>query len=390
MSVEFIPPGTRIDFIGQRRFAAFVSVTILVVSFIAIPIRGINLGIDFAGGTEAQVRFEPGVSADEGSIRSTVSGMPGVEDLSVVRFGAASENEFLLKFRGDPADAAEAGLDAVRGAEEAFTGDLANPAGDTASASAGDSPGTKVEDPAEDGDRVIAIEKALSKNIGPLVVQRVDFVGPRVGSELRTDGALSLLWAGLAILFYITVRFSSRFAPGAIVAVVHDLLVTAGIFVILGMDFDLRILAAMLAILGYSLNDTIIIYDRIRENMAIRTTYDLPEVLNESVNQTLSRTVLTSGTTLATLLCLFFLGGEMIRPFAFAMLVGVLVGTYSSIYIAAPVLLLLHQRFGAGGPESPAVAGAEGFSFPVEDVTPPSRPPKQRGVSRRKGKKKRR
>lgn len=390
MSVELIPPGTKIDFIGQRRVAAFISVAVLVVSFIAIPVRGIHLGIDFAGGTEAQVRFEPGVSADEGSIRSIVSGMPGVEDLSVVRFGAASENEFLLKFRGDPADAAEAGLDAVRGAEEAFTGDLAEPAGDGASASPGDALGAKGEDSEEHGDRVIAIEKALSTNIGPLVVQRVDFVGPRVGAELRTDGALSLLWASLAIIFYITVRFSSRFAPGAIVAVVHDLLVTAGIFVILGMDFDLRILAAMLAILGYSLNDTIIIYDRIRENMAIRTTYDLPEVLNESVNQTLSRTVLTSGTTVVTLLCLFFLGGEMIRPFAFAMLVGVLVGTYSSIYIAAPVLLLLHQRFGAGGPASPAVVGAEGLSFPIEDVTPPSRPPKQRGVSRRKGKKKRR
>ena len=185
MSVEIIPPGTKIDFIGQRRFAAFFSVAVLVVSFIAIPIRGINLGIDFAGGTEAQVRFEPGVSADEGSIRSIVSGMPGVEDLSVVRFGAASENEFLLKFRGDPADAAEAGLDAVRGAEEAFTGDLA----DGASASAGDAPGAKGEDSEEDGDRVIAIEKALSKNIGPLVVQRVDFVWAR--ASVRSCGRMA-------------------------------------------------------------------------------------------------------------------------------------------------------------------------------------------------------
>ncbi len=389
MPVEIIPPGTKIDFIGRRRIAALLSLALIVASLIAIPLRGIRLGIDFAGGTEAQVRFEQGVTADEGRIRSIVSGMPGVEDLSVVRFGDASENEFLLKFRENAAEGGEAGLDALRGAEEGFTGDLEEPEAAAGDAVEGVDAGTSEEH----GDRVIAIEKALERDIGPLLVQRVEFVGPRVGAELRTDGALSLLWASLAILFYITVRFSSRFAPGAIVAVIHDLMVTAGIFVILGMDFDLRILAAMLAILGYSLNDTIIIYDRIRENMAIRTAYDLPEVLNESVNQTLSRTILTSGTTLVTLLCLFFLGGEMIRPFAFAMLIGVLVGTYSSIYIAAPVLLLLHQRFGGGGgAATPVVAGAEEFGLPSErfpepDPSPqPARPQRQRGSSRRKGK----
>ena len=149
-------------------------------------------------------------------------------------------------------------------------------------------------------------------------------------------------------MVYIAFRFNTRFAPGAVVAVLHDLSITAGIFVILGMEFDLRILAAMLAILGYSLNDTIIIYDRVRENMELHTSIDLPEVLNQSVNQTLSRTLLTSGTTLAALLSLFFLGGEVIRPFAFAMILGVFVGTYSSIYVACPVLLMLERRFGSG------------------------------------------
>ena len=154
-----------------------------------------------------------------------------------------------------------------------------------------------------------------------------------------------MFYASLVVLAYIAFRFSSRFAPGAILAVLHDLTVTAGIFVMLGLEFDLHILAAMLAILGYSLNDTIIIYDRIRENLELHTNHDLAEVLNLSVNQTLSRTILTSATTLLALGSLYFLGGEIIRPFAFAMVMGVLVGTYSSIFIASPTLLFLEGRF---------------------------------------------
>jgi len=201
-------------------------------------------------------------------------------------------------------------------------------------------------------DKVQGLVALLQDDVGALTVQRVEFVGPRVGKELQTDGILSLTWASLAILAYVAVRFSSRFAPGAVVAVIHDLLVTAGIFVMLGLEFDLRVLAAMLAILGYSLNDTIIIYDRIRETLELRTSRDLPAVLDLSINQTLSRTVLTSGTTLIALLSLYFLGGEVIRPFAFAMLVGVVVGTYSSIYIAAPLLLLLERWLGAEPPKA--------------------------------------
>ena len=150
----------------------------------------------------------------------------------------------------------------------------------------------------------------------------------------------------MLILLSVAFRSSLRFAPGAIVALVHDVSITAGIFVMLGLEFDLKVLAALLAIIGYSLNDTIIIYDRIRENMERRTKHDLVDVLNRSVNQTLSRTVLTSGTTMAAVLALLFVGGAVVRPFALAMAIGIVVGTYSSIYIASPTLLWLETRFG--------------------------------------------
>ena len=320
MPFELVPSGTHIDFIGRAKLCATLSVLLILGSLAMVPLRGVQLGVDFAGGTEMQVRFDPGVIADEGLIRTVLAESNAVKDPSVVRFGEVSSREFLVKFKGGEEFGPEAAGDSIAESEA--------PLG------------------AASIDRVEQVADALTAAIGGLSVERVDFVGPRVGAELRSDGLMALLWASLAILVYVTIRFSSRFAPGAVVAVVHDLLVTAGIFVILGFEFDLRVLAAMLAILGYSLNDTIIIYDRIRENMGLRTTADLVDVLNESVNQTLSRTVLTSGTTLTALFCLYFLGGEVIRPFAFAMLIGVVVGTYSSIYIAAPLLLLLEGRSG--------------------------------------------
>ncbi len=303
MPFELIKPGTTIDFIGKRRLCGMLSLGMILASVVATQTNGVRLGIDFAGGTEIQLHFEPEVTVSEGPIREIVSAVEGIDDPSVVRYGDPGENEFLVKFMGE-----------IKGGD----------------ASVGK-------------DKVEIIEQALIAGIGPMIVERVEFVGPRVGQELRTDGILALFWASVVVLIYIAFRFSSRFAPGAILAVLHDLSITAGIFVMLGLEFDLRILAAMLAILGYSLNDTIIIYDRVRENMQLHTKYDLPEVLNLSVNQTLSRTVLTSGTTLLTLGALYFLGGEVIRPFAFAMILGVMVGTYSSIYIACPTLLVLES-----------------------------------------------
>ena len=301
MSFELVKPGINIDFIGKRRICIGLSIGMILASLLATQVVGVKLGIDFAGGIEIQLKFDSDVTVSEGPIREIVSEIEGVDDPSVVRYGEAIENEYLVKFKGV----------------------------------------IKSGDASVGKDKVEKIREALEDGIGGLTVQRVEFVGPRVGAELRDNGLLALFWASVVVLIYIAFRFSSRFAPGAILAVLHDLLITAGIFVMLGIEFDLRILAAMLAILGYSLNDTIIIYDRVRENLELHTKHDLADVLNLSVNQTLSRTVLTSGTTLMTLGALYFLGGDVIRPFAFAMVLGVIVGTYSSIYIAAPTLLLM-------------------------------------------------
>jgi len=324
---EIIKPGTHIDFIGKWRLCVLLSSLLILAGLVAIPIKGVHLGIDFAGGTEVLVKFrEP---TDEGRVREVLREVPGVKGLSVVRYGEPADNEFLVRFQNEALDVAVQ--------EPAAP----SPAGD---ASPQDEEASVSPEARAKMDVIAAVMGALDGAIGSAEQLRVDFVGPRVGAELREDGIKSLLYASIAILIYVAFRFSSRFAPGAIIAVIHDLLITAGVFVILGLEFDLRVLAAMLAILGYSLNDTIIIYDRIRENMELRTARDLPSVLNESVNQTLSRTILTSGTTLVAIGSLYLLGGDVIRPFAFAMLIGVVVGTYSSIYIAAPTLLLLEER----------------------------------------------
>jgi preprotein translocase SecF subunit len=352
---ELVPAGTHIDFIGKRRLCAALSIGLFVVAAAAIPLRGIRLGIDFAGGTEFQVRFTGDQRVGEGAIRSVVTRC-GVRDPSVVRYGEADEAEFLIRFR---AEADEGGEGIAAASEDCpLTDEDRGRLEATAKATGGEGG----RDPT--GEMVDRLTFALRNGVGELEVQRVEFVGPRVGGELRRDGILALALACVLILAYIAFRFSMRFAPGAVVALVHDVGITAGLFVIFGLEFDLRVLAALLAIMGYSLNDTIIIYDRIRENMELRTRFDLVEVLNQSVNQTLARTVLTSGTTLAAVLALLFLGGQVIRPFAIAMVIGVVVGTYSSVFIAGATLLWLETRFGAGeavaseGARAPAPAKA--------------------------------
>lgn len=301
--MEIIRPDTNIDFIGRWKLAVGISAVVILISLLAIPIRGIHMGLDFAGGHEIQVKFTEKLPQDEGVVRDIVTGL-GVKEPTIVRFGDSDTAEFLIRFQG----------------EEGQQGKVADD-----------------------------VKAALEKAIGPVSLERVGFVGPKVGAELKTDGLKALGISCLLILIYIGIRFSPRFAPGAVVALLHDIVITAGVFVILGYEFDLTVLAALLAILGYSLNDTIIVYDRIRENMALHGTYDLAEVLNRSVNQTLSRTLLTSGTTTLAVLALLVAGGPIIRPFALAMVIGIIVGTYSSIYIAAPTLLVLEQRWGKGG-----------------------------------------
>ena len=321
MPFEIVPSGTHINFLGHRRICLAISLALIALGIVAVLVRGsVPMGIDFVGGTEIQLLFDDDVQAQEAEIRD-VTREAGFSDASVVRFGEEGSNEFLVRFKADPGTA-----QAVE-SDEPTDGLAANT-------------------------RIIQLESAIRARIGGFTEQRVEFVGPKVGAELRSDGANALLFSALAILAYVAFRFNARFAPGAVVAVVHDLAITGGLLVIAGVEFDLRILAAMLAILGYSLNDTIIIYDRIRENMELHTTADLEEVLNTSVNQTLSRTVLTSITTILALLSLYFLGGEVIQPFAFAMLIGVLVGTYSSIFIASPLLLFLEGRYGDAGARS--------------------------------------
>ena len=380
MPFELVPAGTNIDFIGKRRLCAALSIGVLAAAALAIPLRGIRFGIDFAGGTEFQVRFAGDVEVHEGDIRSVVTRC-GVRDPSVVRYGETDESEFLIRFQ--TAEGAELEGIAPAGEDCPLTDEDRKRLEATAEATGGEEGG---RDPT--GEIVDRLTFALGNAVGELEVERVEFVGPRVGGELRRDGIFALAIACLLVLVYIAFRFSMRFAPGAVVALIHDVGITAGLFVIFGLEFDLRVLAALLAILGYSLNDTIIIYDRIRENMELRTRYDLVEVLNQSVNQTLARTVLTSGTTLVAVLALLFLGGQVIRPFAIAMVIGVVVGTYSSIFIAAATLLWLETRFGSSEavasegarPPAPARAAARPAPGPGEGRTSRKRKKRRKGA----------
>jgi preprotein translocase subunit SecF len=308
MPFEIVPPGTHFDFIGRWRIAAAFSVLVILAGLAAIPIRGLRFGIDFAGGTEMLVRFDEGSPVEEGGIREAAAGA-GVQDATVVRFSDAATPIFSIYFAGEPGEKAE---------------------------------------------RVDALQQALATRYGTATVDRVEFVGPRVGAELRRDGVNALLIAFVLILAYVAFRFSPRYAPGAVIALVHDVSVTAAIFVICGWELDLGVLAALLTIVGYSVNDTIVIFDRIRETMQVRTKSDLTEVINLAVNQTLSRTILTATTVLVAVLALLLFGGEVLWSFSLAMAIGVVVGTYSSVYIAAAILLVLEQRFGGGGAGAPA------------------------------------
>jgi preprotein translocase subunit SecF len=320
--MEIVPHDLNIDFLGKRRLWFGLSISLIVLGLVATAFWGMPVGVDFAGGTEFQLRFDEGVAVDESRLREVAVGA-GFRDAEVVRFGEADSREFLVKFKADPEDEA-------------------------AAAGAGEADGLAANT------RVARLQAAIRDSIGSFVEQRVEFVGPKVGADLRRDGANAMLMSAIAILIYIAFRFSSRYAPGAVVALVHDVLVTSGILVLanhlgLRVEFDLQVLAALLAIVGYSLNDTIIIYDRIRENLELQPGADLVKVLNTSVNQTMSRTILTAGTTLLAVLALLFFGGAVIFPFSFTMLIGIVVGTYSSIFIAAPILLFLEQRYGARG-----------------------------------------
>jgi preprotein translocase subunit SecF len=318
---QLVPPDTRIDFLGKKKIAPLVSLAIVLAGVAAIWLRdGVRTGIDFSGGTEIQIEVPESAGVDEARLRKALDGA-GVGNADVIRFGGGGEKvDFLVRLAGE----------------------VPVGAGDAEAPAAGE--GAEVS-PEERTRRMAALEAAIEKETGPVEIERVEFVGPRVGAELRRDGLYSLLLSWLVILGYIGFRFSLRYGPGAVVALVHDVLVTCAVWQILGLEFDLQVLAALLTIIGFSVNDTIVMFDRVRENLGLRTRRELEEVVNRSINETLSRTLLTAGTVFLSCLALVLLGGPVIRPFSLAMLIGVVAGTYSTIYMAAPVMIWLEERF---------------------------------------------
>lgn len=343
--MEFIKPGTHIDFIGKRKYAFSVSLFLILMTVVMLIVRGgPNYGVDFTGGVMIQVKFSQKVSTEE--IRSAL-GKIQLQDSMIQHFGSAKDHEFLI--RAHKTDVEMKGF----------------------------------------SDKVL---KALSARFGKGVeIRRAEMVGPKVGASLRQKALFAIFYAILLIAIYISGRFEFswvksivmaaclafvvyiassfglkvtwliivallatlalcwalklKYALGAIVALVHDITITVGAFALTNRQVSLTIIAALLTILGYSLNDTIVVFDRIRENARRYRRRDFREVMNTSINETLSRTILTAGTVFLVVVALFFLGGSVIHDFAFAMMVGTVVGTYSSIFVASPIILIWEGRF---------------------------------------------
>ncbi|PLX43457.1 MAG: protein translocase subunit SecF [Deltaproteobacteria bacterium] len=298
--MEIIRPGTAIDFIGKRKIAAVISVAIILIGIASLVVKGgPRYGIDFAGGTMIQVSFKTDVTTE--GIRDALKGV--IEGTPVIQSFVGKDNEYIIQM------------------EEVVTTDL-----------------NGVEE---------LVKGSLGKAFGQenVSVSQAQMVGPKVGKDLREKGILAIIASMGMVLLYIWWRFELHFGVGAIAALVHDVLVTVGLFSLLDKQFDLTIIAALLTIVGYSLNDTIVVYDRARENLKkVGGKGDVAAIFNKSINETLGRTLLTSITTLLVVVALFVLGGGVIHDFAFALLVGVVVGTYSSIYVASPVVLLFNKR----------------------------------------------
>ena len=293
--MRFLNRKTNIDFMGKRRIAFVISAVLIVLSIVTLVSRELNFGLDFTGGTLIEVSYPSAPVVSD--VRSNLADA-GMDDAVVQTFGAATE----IVVRIPPRD--------VEG-----------------------------ESNAEISTIVLA---ALQKGVeGDIQMRRVEFVGPQVGDELTEQGILAVVYALIGIFLYVMMRFQWRFSVGAVTALVHDILITMGILSLVQVEFDLTVVAALLAVIGYSLNDTIVLFDRIRENFPRLRKANSLEVVNISVNETLSRTLMTSMTTLLVLIALFIFGGEIIHAFAFTLIVGVLVGTYSSIYVASTTLLEL-------------------------------------------------
>jgi preprotein translocase subunit SecF len=278
------------NFMGIRKIAVVFSAVLLLVSIASLSINGLVLGLDFSGGTQVEVGYEK--PADVGVLRQQLESA-GFEGPVVVHYG--SETDVLIRLQGKP----DQGL----------------------------------------AEKVYAV---LQSNGEKVDLRRVDFVGPQIGEELREDGGMGMLAALIVVMLYVAIRFQFKFSVGAVLALAHDVIITLGVFSLARLEFDLTVLAAVLAVVGYSLNDTIVVSDRIRENFRKIRKATAVEVINESLSQTLWRTINTSLTTMLVLLALFFIGGELIHNFAIALMIGVGIGTYSSIYVAATVMLALN------------------------------------------------
>lgn len=276
------------NFMGVRKIAAAFSIVLILLSIGSLAIQGLKLGLDFTGGTLIEVAYE--TSANVNDIRKTLE-TSGYEDVTVQHFG--SEEDVLVRMK------------------ESYRADL--------------------------GDEVLKVLQDASAE--EVVLRRAEFVGSQVGEELRDEGGLALLLALAVVMVYVAARFQFKFSVGAVVALMHDVIIILGFFSLMQVEFDLTVLAALLAVIGYSLNDTIVVADRIRENFRIIRQMQPIDVINRSLTQTLGRTLVTSLTTLLVLLALLWVGGELIHNFALALTIGVVVGTYSSIYVSANILL---------------------------------------------------
>ncbi|MET0066034.1 MAG: protein translocase subunit SecF [Candidatus Thiodiazotropha sp.] len=284
--MQFFKNNTTIDFMGKRRLATIFSGILILIALGAIIVRGLNFGIDFTGGTLIEVKFPQAVELAD--VRSALE-TQGFGEAVVQHFGTSQEVLIRLAPREN--------TESAKISDQAFAA-------------------------------LRGIDAAAD-------LRRVEFVGPQVGDELTEDGGLALLYSLIGILIYVGLRFEYRFAVGSVIALVHDVMITLGFFALFQVEFDLPVLAAVLAVIGYSLNDTIVVFDRIRENFRKVRKGETIEIINGSINQTLSRTLITSGTTLLVLVALLLFGGEIIRGFSLALIVGILVGTYSSIYVAS-------------------------------------------------------
>jgi preprotein translocase subunit SecF len=289
--MEFIKPGINFDFVGRMKLACGISIAAIVISIASVIWHGgLNFGIDFAGGTLVQLKFQKATSTEQ--IRTAFKPI-GLQNVVIQPFG---ENEVVVRIG------------------EVATG----------------------------GKELSAmIDESLKAALGPgaFEVRRVEVVGPKVGKDLTQKAILAIVFSWIGMLVYIAWRFEFRYAVGGILALVHDTVITIGAMSLLNKEFDLTIVAALLTIIGYSINDTIVVYDRIRETARKNIKLPLAQVINNSINQTLSRTILMSFTVFLVLLALFFLGGAVIHDFSFALLVGIVVGTYSSIFVASAIVL---------------------------------------------------